>query len=67
MTCLSKEQEKLAKKEYLSIIDTLLVDFPNEFKGHWEDKEVINFLNKKTIVIGDKKKFLKNFTKNLNL
>ena len=54
-------EEKAAKQEYLSMIDTLKTaeEFEHDWCGHWEDFEKEVFGRKKIKVKGDKAKFMK--------
>lgn len=57
----TKEEEAAAKKEYLSLIDSLSTaeEFEHEWIGEWDDHEKQTFGKRKTKVKGDKHKFMK--------
>lgn len=54
-----------AREEYEKLKDSLVEDFG--FKGHWEDKEVPNTLNKTLVVKGDKHAFIKHYLQDLEV
>lgn len=60
------EDEKQAKKEYLSLIDTLRLEpeFELEWKGFWDDKMIESFTGKMTLIKGDKHKYMRHYIKN---
>jgi hypothetical protein len=57
----TKQEEELAKKEYLSMIDALKAseEFENEWIGEWEDFEKKSFGKKSSKIKGDKHKYMK--------
>lgn len=57
----TKQEEELAKKEYLSMIDALKNsdEFENEWIGEWDDFTKTSFGKKSTKVKGDKHKYMK--------
>lgn len=57
----TKQEEELAKKEYLSMIDALKNsdEFENEWIGEWDDFTKTSFGKKSTKVRGDKHKYMK--------
>lgn len=65
----TKEEEALAKKEYLSMIDALSKseEFEHEWTGKWDDYEKQSFGKKKNKVKGDKHKFMKYWLENQDI
>lgn len=57
----TKEEEQLAKKEYLSMVDTLkkTEEFEHEWSGEWDDYLKTPFGKKTVTVKGDKHKFMR--------
>jgi hypothetical protein len=62
----SKQEEELAKKEYLSMIGALKDsdEFENEWVGEWEDFSRNSFGKKSTKVKGDKNKYMRYWLEN---
>lgn len=58
-----KQDEELAKKEYLSMIDTFsnLEEFSHEWKGHWDDVEKESFTGRMVTIKGDRDKYMKHY------
>lgn len=75
MTYLSKmskwtnKEEELAKKEYLSMIGALKSsqEFEHEWCGEWDDTEKEVFGKKKSVVKGDKHKYMKYWIENQSI
>ena len=65
----TKKEESQAKEEYLSMIDALIIaeEFEHDWKGHWDDFEKESFGRKKSIVKGDKDKFMKYWFENQDI
>ena len=59
-------EEKAAKQEYLSMIDTLKSseEFKNVWTGVWDDFQVESFGKKKSNIKGDKHKYMKYWLEN---
>lgn len=57
----TEEEEKLAKEEYLLMIDTLrnADEFHNEWVGEWDDFSRESFGKKKRMIKGDRDKYMK--------
>lgn len=57
----TRQEEELAKKEYLSMIDALKSsdEFENEWLGVWDDFTKTSFGKKSVKVKGDKHKYMK--------
>lgn len=57
----TKQEEDLAKKEYLSMIGALTAseEFENEWTGEWDDFEKSSFGRKSVKIKGDKHKYMK--------
>jgi hypothetical protein len=68
MNC-TKQEEELAKKEYLSMIDALksAEEFEHDWSGNWDDFEKESFGRKKTMVKGDKHKYMKYWLENQDI
>ena len=65
----TKDEEQSAKKEYLSMIDALTSaeEFEHDWNGHWDDFEKESFGRKKTMVKGDKNKYMKYWLENQSI
>lgn len=61
-----KEEEQIAKEEYLLMVSTLNLEeeFENEWKGHWDDKEVETFAGRISTIKGDRDKYMKYWVQN---
>lgn len=62
----TNKEEELAKQEYLSMIDALksAEEFEHDWSGNWDDFEKESFGRKKTIIKGDKRKYMKYWLEN---
>lgn len=62
----TRQEEELAKKEYLSMIDALKNsdEFENEWLGEWDDFTKASFGKKSIKVKGDKHKYMKYWLEN---
>lgn len=62
----TNKEEELAKQEYLSMIDALksAEEFEHDWSGNWDDFEKESFGRKKTIIKGDKNKYMKYWLEN---
>ena len=58
-----KKDEELAKKEYLSMIDTFsdFEEFGHEWKGHWDDIQKESFSGRIVTIKGDKDKYMRHY------
>lgn len=58
-----KKDEELAKKEYLSMIDTFsdFEEFSHEWKGHWDDIQKESFSGRIVTIKGDKDKYIRHY------
>ena len=57
----TKQEEELAKKEYLLMIDTLSKndEFKHDWTCNWDDFEKTSFGKKTQIIKGDKNKYMR--------
>ena len=62
----TKQEEELAKKEYLLMIDTLSKndEFKHDWTCNWDDFEKISFGKKSQIIKGDKNKYMRYWLEN---
>ena len=58
-----EKDEELAKKEYLSMIDTFsdFEEFSHEWKGHWDDIQKESFSGRIVTIKGDKDKYMRHY------
>ena len=62
----TKQEEELAKKEYLLMIDTLSEndEFKHDWTCNWDDFEKTSFGKKTQIIKGDKNKYMRYWLEN---
>ena len=62
----TKQEEELAKKEYLLMIDTLSKndEFKHDWTCSWDDFEKTSFGKKSQIIKGDKNKYMRYWLEN---
>ena len=62
----TKQEEELAKKEYLLMIDTLSKndEFKHDWTCNWDDFEKASFGKKSQIIKGDKNKYMRYWLEN---